>query len=398
MQMTATASTSTRDWLRQQFCQESEAAPGTHDDSDISEASMTMTSMKSYRPSSFQDDIELASPSLVNSGKFTFDALSFSHEVQVQGSSLRALFTSLFQKDKLLAKLKRGGSIKSASQFGELLLRFLEKVETLYRPDAIYHGVAHAIDVTSTMYWFLRSPTLRDLITDVDVFMSLVAAVIHDVGHGGVNNLFLQKTLDPIAITYNDRSCLEQMHLAIAFEMTQTDPSCNWLGGLESIELKTQQYVRKGIIGMVLATDMAKHAEYVSQLDDMASAGECGDESKNFLLECVLHAADTSNPAKPRDSMLRWTRLVNLEFWSQGDQERCLGLEISPLCDREKGKQSLPQGQIGFIKFVVMPLFNNIAKILTDCDQAVDGLEETKKFWEKQQEQGITFDDIYPDG
>jgi len=57
-------------------------------------------------------------------------------------------------------------------------------------------------------------------------------------------------------------------------------------------------------------------------------------------------------------------------------------------CDREKGKQSLPQGQIGFIKFVVVPLFNNIGKILTDCDEATDGLEETKTFWEQQLKQG----------
>ena len=40
---------------------------------------------------------------------------------------------------------------------------------------------------------------------------------------GGRNNLFHTKTMSPLAITYNDKSVLENMHVASAFEVMQQD-------------------------------------------------------------------------------------------------------------------------------------------------------------------------------
>lgn len=247
---------------------------------------------------------------------------------------------------------------------------------------------------------------MANVVTPLDNFMIIVAAAIHDVGHPGVNNLYLQKTMDPIAVRYNDRSVLENMHLAITFELMQSDPASNWLGLLQTAgQCKTQEFVRKGIIGMVLATDMAKHAEYVGELksksvgdsDSGADNKSLVSENKGFLLETLLHASDISNPSKPRVSMLAWTKLVNLEFWAQGDTERREGMDISPLCDREPGMKNLAAGQIGFINFVVLPFYNAIAKIVPECQEAIDGLQATIVFWKEKQEQQLTFAEVYPD-
>jgi hypothetical protein len=40
-----------------------------------------------------------------------------------------------------------------------------------------------------------------------------------------------------------------------------------------------------------------------------------------MLMKAVLHACDVSNVAKPRDTSLKWTKVVNEEFWAQGDLE-----------------------------------------------------------------------------
>ena len=42
------------------------------------------------------------------------------------------------------------------------------------------------------------------------------SAITHDYEHGGLNNDFLIKTADPLAIQYNDQSPLENHHCAAA--------------------------------------------------------------------------------------------------------------------------------------------------------------------------------------
>ena len=44
-----------------------------------------------------------------------------------------------------------------------------------------------------------------------------LAAIIHDYEHRGVNNDFLIKTSDPLALLYNDVSPMENHHVAAAF-------------------------------------------------------------------------------------------------------------------------------------------------------------------------------------
>jgi hypothetical protein len=42
----------------------------------------------------------------------------------------------------------------------------------------------------------------------------------------GVNNDFLVKTLDPLALLYNDRSPMENHHVASAFQLLLGDEQC----------------------------------------------------------------------------------------------------------------------------------------------------------------------------
>ena len=61
---------------------------------------------------------------------------------------------------------------------------------------------------------------------------------------------------DDLAIVYNDKSVLEQMHLTEFFKLLKR-PECNVFA-----KLSRAQYteVRKAIIQMVLATDMVSRA------------------------------------------------------------------------------------------------------------------------------------------
>ena len=59
----------------------------------------------------------------------------------------------------------------------------------------------------------------------------------------------------------------------------------------------------------------------------------------------LLHTVDVSHPTKDWDLHREWTARCMEEFFKQGDKERELGLDISPLCDRNTTQ--VPQSQIG---------------------------------------------------
>ena len=45
----------------------------------------------------------------------------------------------------------------------------------------------------------------------------------------------------------------------------------------------------------------------------------------------MVHCSDLSNPTKPLDIYRQWVDRIMEEFFRQGDQERAIGLEISPI-------------------------------------------------------------------
>ena len=71
--------------------------------------------------------------------------------------------------------------------------------------------------VQSTHMLLTRGGVMKsNVMTRSQQLATYIAAVVHDFEHGGVNNDFLIKTFDPLAMTYNDMSPLENHHLAAA--------------------------------------------------------------------------------------------------------------------------------------------------------------------------------------
>ena len=66
-------------------------------------------------------------------------------------------------------------------------------------------------------------------------------------------------------------------------------------------------------------------------------------ESLEVLCFC-LHAADISHSIKPWGVHYKFVELLFREFFKQGDREKQLGMEISPLCDRST--LHIPDSQI----------------------------------------------------
>ncbi|XP_043493240.1 calcium/calmodulin-dependent 3',5'-cyclic nucleotide phosphodiesterase 1-like isoform X6 [Polistes fuscatus] len=226
---------------------------------------------------------------------------------------------------------------------------FLGRIEEGYcRHRNPYHNNLHAADVAQTMHYILCQTGLMNWLTDLEIFSSLVAAIIHDYEHTGTTNNFHVMSGSDTALLYNDRAVLENHHTSASFRILRED-ECNILQNLSREEYRE---FRSLVIDMVLATDMSYHFQQLKNMKNLLSLAEPSvDKSKAVSL--VLHCCDISHPAKRWDLHHRWTTQLLEEFFRQGDKERALGLPFSPLCDRNN--TLVAESQIGFIEFIVEP-------------------------------------------
>lgn len=252
------------------------------------------------------------------------------------------------------------------------LRSFLAEMERTYLTNP-YHTSMHAADVTQSNHLLLRTVRFSEL----ENLSSIFAAICHDAGHPGVTNDFRVRSNDDCAITYNDRSVNENMHCALTYRLLKT-PECDWL---ECLSADQRRFLRKVMIGLVLGTDMAAHflnLEKFRSTVEASGAGVSRWENSELALEVMLHAADISNACKPLPLAVRWADLVLTEFFQQGDCERELHQPISPLCDRTT--VSKEGSQIGFINFIVRPLFEALSAAC-EVQEALENLAATEQHW-----------------
>lgn len=142
----------------------------------------------------------------------------------------------------------------------ELFGNFLVEIESRYQNNT-YHNYRHGWDVCFTSFRTLTVSQLSSAFTPLEMFSLLIASLSHDVGHLGVNNLFLVKAKNELAIIHNDRSPLENMHCNVLYEVLG-QPQTNILKGLTD---KQWREARKIMLTIILATDMSFHFGQISK-------------------------------------------------------------------------------------------------------------------------------------
>ena len=156
-----------------------------------------------------------------------------------------------------------------------------------------------------------------------EVLSILLAAAIHDFDHPGYTNNFLITTGHPLAILYNDRSVLENHHVASAWKLMVSNPKFEFLSGLDCGLLNK---IRLSTIELVLSTDLAKHFQIINNWKTMITSDKpftlSDPESRINTMQMVIKFSDIANPAKEYSAHSKWSRLVIEEFYLQGDLER----------------------------------------------------------------------------
>ena len=189
-----------------------------------------------------------------------------------------------------------------------------------YNAFVLYHNFRHAVDVLQSLFYFLvqigalppypvgaappprsqEQSAVAKLIGPFEAMTLLISAIGHDVGHPGVNNMFLVKLNAPLAQLYNDQSVLESFHCAAYSQILRR----HWPAAFND------KAIRRLMISSILATDMGVHSDYMQQMgnlqqkihDSNTTDGWSPKDIDSFrVLTCglLIKCADISNVVSP---------------------------------------------------------------------------------------------------
>ncbi|XP_062386811.1 high affinity cAMP-specific 3',5'-cyclic phosphodiesterase 7A-like isoform X2 [Sardina pilchardus] len=256
--------------------------------------------------------------------------------------------------------------------------KFAGMLQEAYYTKNPYHTSVHAADVTQAICCFLREPKLAQSLTSWDILLALLGAATHDLSHPGVTQSFLIKNNHYLAMLYQDGAVLENHHWKLGVCILRES------GLLSHLPLEDRLCFEDRLNSLILATDISKQRDFLSrfgahlQNDDLNMSNG---NDRHFILQMALKCADICNPCRPAVISQQWSHMVTQEFFQQGDMERTLRLEISPLCDRHSN--DMGNIQTGFISFVAEPLFVHWAQFckspLSRC--MLGNLQANKRYW-----------------
>ena len=264
-----------------------------------------------------------------------------------------------------------------------------------------YHNAMHATDVLQTCFIILSKGDVIDnnIFDNIDICSMFIACLMHDIKHPGTSNFYQINKQTNIALIYNDKSPLENMHCSEGFKILLKD-DFNILDLLKKEEIKI---IRRKIIDAILMTDGAMHnklyglikekteklnvendekillEKYSEKYFSNGNDVEIFDNKQN-LINYIIHTADISNPGKLFEIYSKWTEFITTEFFNEGEMEKKENLPINFLCDRET--TSIPKSQINFINFVVLPNFKLLVNLIPECDKYVENCGNNIKKWE----------------
>jgi len=252
------------------------------------------------------------------------------------------------------------------------LQKFSEKLEQGYMARNPFHNSIHAVEVVQAVSvlfkWCKNLGQSNNVLNIQDTLSVMFAASMQDFEHPGFTNTFLNRTKHPIAVRYNDVSCLENHHAAAGFLcLLNADPD-----PLQNISESQYQQIRKAIVRMILSTDVSNHLTELTIFKTKMTGKDfpsSRQEDKQVLMNTLLRCATVGYVARPLPTALAWAMRAMAEFFLQGDMEVSMNFPLTPFFDRSDFEHGIPKCQLGFIDFMVLPLYESLAQLLPDIEE-----------------------------
>jgi len=106
---------------------------------------------------------------------------------------------------------------------------------------------------------------------------------------------------------------------------------------------------------------------------------------RDLLMEVIVHTVDLGHSTYSWPQECRWARLVATEFQAQVDRERAAG--VPPTVFMEcTGEAHLGKGQLGFIDYVVKPIYQAVAERVPEMKVALENCNTNRQNWKEVSE------------
>lgn len=313
-----------------------------------------------------------------------FDPLSLARE-----TGNRAL---IHVGERVMVKAAWRGALAS----NEAVLRtFIREISRRYPPND-YHNEAHAANVAHMALWFATEVGFMDkTAVDLDRMALMIAALCHDCGHFSRNTLFCVNGHHTLSMIWNDSAPLENMHAAACFTVAEK----NGCEIFDQNPISEQKAFRQLIIALILATDLKSHAASIMKFSSRREAADFLKvpgpaepvdrwlEDKKMVGMMVMQCSDIGHAGLSWELHKEWSFRVIAEFFAQGDEEKQLGLPVSPLCERTG--YNIIGNQSFFIDFLARSCIEELEAIAVGDgkkeiqDEVLKQCEENKAHWKQ---------------
>ncbi len=271
-------------------------------------------------------------------------------------------------------------TVRALSLNFDLLFSYLASAERNFLPDVRFHNAHHAVDMIQVCCVFLdKFPPSFSLIGDMDLFVLILGCIVLHEGHPGLTGEFISKSRHPRAIRYNDRHVIQMYNLARTCTAIQ-DPEMNFFIHAEK---DIFDGFRKMLIRLIMKLDFHSFFTEMTVLQTKIVNSEFPneEEDKLVIMSNLIRFADISWTTRNTNYFFRWVDKFNDEFFAQGDLEREMGMDISPICDRDFVDTS--KVNVAFMIVIVSPFARVFSAFLGPNkffkkDVLEDGLEANR--------------------
>ncbi|KAI8333529.1 hypothetical protein BC941DRAFT_357518 [Chlamydoabsidia padenii] len=189
------------------------------------------------------------------------------------------------------------------------LLDFFIDVDAAYL-NAPYHSFYHAVDIVLVIYYMLTDLGAQTYLTRLDITALLIAALCHDIGHPGYNNVYQVNFGTDLAKKYDNASVLEALsaemtrnlilnkHVNIVNNLVSETARNNWLDRIESMIMHTDMvhhYNLQEQAGLLEEVLYRSRSELVQSCHTSSSSGDEHDYFSQFESHAPPYTPLTTN-------------------------------------------------------------------------------------------------------